>query len=442
VLVLERGERRTHAWRVEHRNHLREESDATFVNATPEKPWWFTVAFGGGSNCWWGCTPRFLPSDFRMRSLYGVGRDWPVSYDELEGYYCDAEEIMSIAGPSEASPFRRSRPYPLPPHRLSVPDQVLQKAYPTSFFAQPTARPSLPTREGRPRCCGNGVCDVCPIDSKFTIINSLMDVYEDPRVTLRTGAQVLAFETSAGNVTAAVYRQEGTESRATGELFALGANALFNAHLLLRSGDQSPHLGKGLNEQMAWELNVELAGMAGFQGSTSVTGHAYPFYDGPHRRDRAAILVETWNTPQVLRTERGKWRHRLRIKCVAEVLPDDHSNVSVSKDDPDRPVVHSAEPGSYTHRAFEALPAALEKWLAPLPVERLDTSMPYGKTEAHLLGTTVMGRDPKNSVVDRNLRHHRMRNLLVLGGSVFPTSTPSNPTLTLCALALRAADQL
>jgi len=53
-----------------------------------------------------------------------------------------------------------------------------------------------------------------------------------------------------------------------------------------------------------------------------------------------------------------------------------------------------------------------------------------------------MGRDPKTSVVDADLRHHRVRNLLVLGSSTFPTCPPANPTLTLAALSLRAARRL
>lgn len=45
-----------------------------------------------------------------LNAFGGVGADWPVSYDELEPYYCDAEDIMSVAGPpNEDSPFPRSR---------------------------------------------------------------------------------------------------------------------------------------------------------------------------------------------------------------------------------------------------------------------------------------------------------------------------------------------
>jgi len=56
--------------------------------------------------------------------------------------------------------------------------------------------------------------------------------------------------------------------------------------------------------------------------------------------------------------------------------------------------------------------------------------------------TTPMGLDPATSVVDADLRHHRVRNLLVLGASVFPTCPPANPTLTLSALSTRAARRL
>ena len=49
-----------------------------------------------------------------------------------------------------------------------------------------------------------------------------------------------------------------------------------------------------------------------------------------------------------------------------------------------------------------------------------------------------MGRDPRTSVVDRDLRSHEHPNLFVLGSAVFPTSATANPTLTIAALSLRA----
>ena len=62
-------------------------------------------------------------------------------------------------------------------------------------------------------------------------------------------------------------------------------------------------------------------------------------------------------------------------------------------------------------------------------------------SEYHICGTTRMGNNRKDSVIDSNLVHHQFRNLLVLGSGAYPTISPANPTLTLSALSLMAADK-
>ena len=60
----------------------------------------------------------------------------------------------------------------------------------------------------------------------------------------------------------------------------------------------------------------------------------------------------------------------------------------------------------------------------------------------HVLGTTRMGSDPATSVVDAFGRMHGVENLVIADSSVFATGSGYGPTLTLVALAARAAGDL
>jgi choline dehydrogenase-like flavoprotein len=53
---------------------------------------------GGTSWHWAAQAWRLLPNDLRLHSLYGVGRDWPISYDDIEPYYYEAEVLMGVSG--------------------------------------------------------------------------------------------------------------------------------------------------------------------------------------------------------------------------------------------------------------------------------------------------------------------------------------------------------
>ena len=53
---------------------------------------------GGTTWHWLGTSLRHLPNDFHMRSLYGVAEDWPLSYEELEPWYLEAEQELGVAG--------------------------------------------------------------------------------------------------------------------------------------------------------------------------------------------------------------------------------------------------------------------------------------------------------------------------------------------------------
>ena len=81
----------------------------------------------------------------------------------------------------------------------------------------------------------------------------------------------------------------------------------------------------------------------------------------------------------------------------------------------------------------------VSQWLRVMLGAWADDEIGWGN---HHMGTTRMGHDPKQSVVDANGRVHGIGNLLIAGSSVFPSCGPVNPTFTIVALAIRMADHI
>ncbi|TIM43540.1 hypothetical protein [Mesorhizobium sp.] len=52
------------------------------------RSWNYTIGLVGGTNSWFGQTPRLLAYDIRLKGLYGIGLDWPISHDDLEPFCC------------------------------------------------------------------------------------------------------------------------------------------------------------------------------------------------------------------------------------------------------------------------------------------------------------------------------------------------------------------
>jgi choline dehydrogenase-like flavoprotein len=445
ILVLERGNEDTKAWQLANRSHTSIDPDDLFENDNPGKEWYTSPGFGGNSKCWMGGATRMMPGDFKLRSRYGVGLDWPISYDDLEPHYGVVEQAMLVSGPAD-SPMPRSRAAPLVPHRFSDPDALLKKRFPDGWYHMSTARASVATGR-RGICCATGICGLCPVDAKFTIQNGLAEIYQDPRVTLRLRAEVKTVETAAGIAQAVNYLSEKKDVRDTADLIVLGASALFNPHLLLRSGFNHPLIGRRLHEQMPVYATIDLKGVKSYNGSTVLTGLGYLFYEGDHRAEHAACMIETWNVPfpyrfdGALRLERGRWTERLMLGFLFDDIPDDRNRITVSRRDPSVAHVHFEDYSEYAKKAADRIPQMIDKLAEALPIERIvGTSL--GTTAAHIQGTVVMGDDPATSVVDRHLIHHEYRNLLVLGASAYPTASPAYPTLTVSALSLWAADHV
>jgi len=439
VLVLERGRRLDPAFKQQKRITTDVRFDDLIVNRTPQKGWIQNISFGGGS-CWVGNTPRMHPNDFRTKTLYGRGVDWPMTYDDLEPYYDRSENVMGISG-SPIGPYPRSKPYPFPPHRFNAFDELLAKKYPGLHIPLPTARSSSVGTQ-RAVCCGNGICSLCPIQAKFQVDLHMTGIYQDPRVTLLLEAEVERVDIEAGVVKGIQYRRDRREQHARTELAAIGAHAIMSPFILLRSGLTDRALGRYLNEQISPDIQLNLKGVENFGGSQAVTGLGLMFLDGEFRKETPGFLVESWNVPW-LRAERGRWRERALIKFVFEDVPSFDNYVAISKEDPSKPEVHYSRYSEYMQTGLASMNKRIEELISGLPVESYAVIPEEGLGgSAHIQGTTRMGTDPAESVVDRDLRHHTVRNLLALGSGTFPTCQAANPTLTLSALAMRAAEKL
>ncbi|MDW3649911.1 MAG: GMC family oxidoreductase [Bacteroidia bacterium] len=442
ILLLEKGQKFTHQEELGYAAAAKQApgyqlAETSLIQQNSDNHYFqFNQSFGGGSNCWLGCTPRFLPADFRLNSTYGIGKDWPISYEDLAPYYDEAESLMQISGP-ENTPWPKSGKYPLPPHGLTPFDRQLQEKYPDSVYAQATARASMPTAQ-RAKCCGSSVCSLCPLDAKFTIGNGMGEVFEG--IDIMYGAEVYALELNNDRVRKVFYRKNGQEKEASADLFALGTNPIFNSHILLNSGDSHPLLGKGIGEQRSVMVNIDL-GFDNSGGSSINSANMWMLYKGEQRKAAAACLIESQNSAQMIRLEKGKLRHLALFKCIFEDVYQEENHVRKS-DNPFKAIVNYQGPSEYLRKGVERLKSKLDKIFEGLAVEKYQISPGLASTEAHIIGGHIMGNDPENSVLDEMQLHHQYRNLFVLGAGSFSSMSPANPTLTLAALSLRSADKM
>ena len=304
----------------------------------------------------------------------------------------------------------------------------------------PQARARIAT-EFRNPCCSNSQCTQCPVNAKFTVVNDMQTLLKDPRVELRTDSEVIGVVAAGGRAEGVEVRtRNGEVYEARGETVAIGANGIFNPFLLLKSGITDGPVGRGLNEQIGVYLTLDLDGVDDGDGSAHVTGVGFTEMHGDFRRTAAGGFFETRNLPKI-RPERGRWRQRVDITFLLEDFRDDRNYVDILTENQAKPHAKFEDFSDYAYRGVDRIVERAPQIFAGLPIEDLRVSTRQSPGHAQLQGTVVKGRDSTKSVVDPDLIHHRIRNLLVLGASAFPTGGWANPTLTLAALSLRAADK-
>jgi len=434
----------------------------------------FLKGIGGSTWLWTGMTPRFLPNDFQLHRLYGVGKDWPFDYQTLEPYYLQAEIRMGIAGDShnhQGSP--RSGDYPMPAIPMSYGDQWMAKKlkkHGVSVAPSPAARNSRDYHQ-RPACCGSNTCTpICPSSARY---DAASEVERALRLgaTLIDKAAVYQLETQGNLITAIHYkRPDGSSHRLTAKRIILACNSIETPRLLLMSAsadypngvaNSSGQVGKNLMDHLFMMYHfITPEPIYSGRGPQAIS-HIMHGRDGGFRKQYAAAKLFIGNDPNILDQTialikeeknwhdpiavlRNKINHRGMIGAELEVLPspDNRITLDYSKHDPlgfPLPAI-DYQINAYTKKGqkhWQGYLLQLIQWM-----NGKEPTLTTSLSAHHMAGTTRMGISASDSVVDANSRCHDHPNLYITGSSVFASMGTANPTLTLAALTLRLADHL
>jgi choline dehydrogenase-like flavoprotein len=448
---------------------------------------------GGSTLHWQGMVMRLHESDFAGEAGTGGGQDWPIAYDDLREYYAAAERELGVAG-ADDNPFApaRKEPFPMPAFPPSHSDALFAEACEQLGIAThsvPNARNSE-GYDGRSACVGYGTCQpVCPSGAKYSAdVHAHRAERRGARLIDQAPVQRLETDDTGQRVEAVRYATpDGQEHRQEARQFVLAAGGIETPRLLLLSEGPDHPDGLANSSGLVGRYFTEhlFAGVGGVLDRQTRQNHvgfntteAHQFYDDPGQAVRDAegrVVVPATDQPlapikleflnyagpspvelalegdewgeDLLDTLRESYGHSIAVGGLVGQKPrrenritldpsttDDHGNpvpdVQWSLDGRTRRTIDRAT--DIQRAILEKLGAAVEWEVGPE-----ETGPAY-----HHMGTTRMGTDSQTSVVNPRLRTHDIQNLTIASSSVFVTPGAMNPTLTIAAIALKAADHV
>ncbi|HEX3089509.1 MAG TPA: GMC family oxidoreductase, partial [Ilumatobacteraceae bacterium] len=401
---------------------------------------------GGTTWHWLGSCPRLLPEDFAMFANFGVGADWPISYDDLEPWYVAAEFAIGVAGDgSQDQGSPRSADFPMPAVPISYLDKVVGQAAARLGLrveSTPQAR-NTETFNDRHHCVGNSNCiPICPIGAKYDALIHLDRAVEDG-ARLISDAVVYDISLNAdGTASGVVFRRpDGTDETVLARAVVLAANAIETPKIMLMAGvgNSSDQVGRNLMDHPI-QLGYALSGEPVFpqRGPLSTAGIESTRRSATrnlHSAFRVEIGNDGWKFPIgdptfeftsqpdgggtfVKLREGGKaladrWRdhitREIRFGSLMEQLPNPDNKIVPDFANVDaigipRPRI-TFTIGSYVRDGLAESAELHERLFDELhATERHHVDFPFGA--GHVMGTTKMGDDPATSVVDSDCRCH------------------------------------
>jgi len=472
------------------RQTFRSNAGEKAMTRTGRLPAEFAQTVGGSSvhftaNLW-----RFRDIDFRERSLLGPisgtnFADWPISYAELEPYYTKVDWEIGVSG--EPGPFDspRSKPFPLPPMPVTSSGVLLERgAKKLGLHAQvePLAILSQPFNN-RPACINCGYCMWfgCEVGAKSSTLAAMIPLAEaSGHCEIRAESTVFRIETDEkGRANEVLYYDaDGNERGQRAKAVIVCGNGAETPRLLLMSAsgqhpdglaNSSGFVGRNLMFNNHAFVNAVFEEPLNDYKGVQVTRIIHDFYESDESRGfyggGGIDARPLWSATPILHAELGMppdvpswgaaWKDEFAHNFTRQMsvvggttsLALDSNNITLdpqNTDDRGRPSIrvtymdHDDDLSMaqfLEDRAMELVEAAgaVKAWRGGV-----------GQTtwSAHLLGTCRMGDDPASSVVDRDHRSHDVPNLFICDGSSFVTSGRGQPTMTIMALAFRAADKI
>lgn len=448
-------------------------------SASPIKPVNFN-GVGGSTILYMAHFPRFHPSDFRTRSLDGVGEDWPISYQDLEPFFATNDRMMGVAG-LPGDPGCPPKEGLLPPVPLGTLGETVARGFNAlgwHWWPSESAIATVPY-EGRDRCLNLGPCaSGCAQGAKASTDLTYWPEAIRRGVELRTRCRVREITLDErGMARGVVYLDaDGVEHEQKAHVVILAGSGLGTPRLLLNStsarfpdglANSSGLVGKNLMLHcMTLTQGSFDRPLQGWQGPIGCALWSKEFYEtdpargyargytfemvrgmGPVTTAQSALArgALPWGAGHHAAFE-ALFDRSATLVGVGEDLAEECNRIELDHAHPDS----DGMPGLRIHyrlgensqrmlahagaRATEVLKAAGAISVAP--------TLTSGVSSGHIMGTARMGEDPERSVTNAWGRCHDVKNLFIADSSLFVTSGGVNPSSTLQALALYVAHQI